>query len=190
MTAGVTLSGRTRCSITDMSGRTKTPPLKAAIGVLSPSGSISIDMPRGGRPLVIAKSIPACFSFPAAAMARSVRTLSWVTSVPSTSARSIRIAMLPPGPVRASGRRAVGHHQRRRGFDAARRDRGVASQEPGQGLLLVAPGDQRGGVPVRAKAQVNEIELPGQRIRVGGRRGLEIALIDRHGPHLRRRRTQ
>ena len=76
-----------------------TPPLKAAIGVLSPSGSISIDMPRGGRPLVTAKSIPACFSFPTAAMARSVRTLSWVTSVPSTSARSIRMAMVPPGQV-------------------------------------------------------------------------------------------
>ena len=75
-----------RCSITDMSGRTNTPPLKAAIGVVRPSGSMSIDMPRGGRPLVIANNIPACFSFATAAMARSVRTLSWVTSVPSTSA--------------------------------------------------------------------------------------------------------
>src|SRR5690348_6794833 len=61
---------------------------------------MSIDMPRGGRPLVMAKSIPASRSLATAATARSVRTLSWVTSVPSTSARSSRIdwewrAMLP-----------------------------------------------------------------------------------------------
>src|ERR1700722_10316503 len=127
------------CSITDMSGRTYTPPLKAAIGVVSWSGSMSIDMPRGGRPLVMAKSIPACLSFATAAMARSVRTLSWVTSVPSTSARNNRMG---GGAIVPSGRRAVGHHQCRRGLDAARRDGSVAGQEPGQGLLLVAAGDQ------------------------------------------------
>src|SRR5215471_10375280 len=99
----------TRCSITDMSGRANSPPLNAAIGVVSPSGSMSIDMPRGGRPLVIAKSIPACLSFPTAAMARSVRTLSWVTSVPSTSARRSLIATLPPfhAPRPTSGAPAV-----------------------------------------------------------------------------------
>jgi hypothetical protein len=53
ITIGVTSSGMTRCSITDISGRANTPPLNAAIGVLSCSGSISIDMPRGGRPLVL-----------------------------------------------------------------------------------------------------------------------------------------
>ena len=58
---------------TDISGRTNTPPLNAAIGVLRWSGSMSIDIPRGGRPLVMAKRIPACLSFATAAMARSVR---------------------------------------------------------------------------------------------------------------------
>ena len=45
-----------------MSGLTKIPPLKPAIGVRSASGSISIAMPRGGRPLVMAKAIPAAWS--------------------------------------------------------------------------------------------------------------------------------
>src|ERR1700678_4072106 len=71
-----------------MSRFTSRPPLKAAIGVLRFSGSISIDMPRGGRPLVIAKRIPASPSLRTASTARSVRTLSGVTSVPSTSART------------------------------------------------------------------------------------------------------
>ena len=52
----------TCCSITDMSGSANSPPLNAAIGVLSSSGSTSIDMPRGGRLLVTAKSIPATFA--------------------------------------------------------------------------------------------------------------------------------
>src|SRR5579864_7847345 len=80
---------------------------------------MSIDMPRGGRPLVMAKRIPACLRFATAAMARSVRTLSWVTSVPSTSARNSRMggAMVPPvwfrqlvwrlGPVRSGARSRV-----------------------------------------------------------------------------------
>jgi hypothetical protein len=40
-----------------MSGRATSPPLNA-VGVLSSSGPLSIDMPRGGRPLVIAKNYP------------------------------------------------------------------------------------------------------------------------------------
>ena len=98
MTPGVTSSGTVCSSITDMSGRTYTPPLKPAMGVLSWSGSMSMDMPRGGRPLVTANRIPACFSLATAATARSVRTLSWVMSVPSTSARNSRMggAMVPP----------------------------------------------------------------------------------------------
>jgi hypothetical protein len=92
-TGRTTDSGTTRCSITDMSRFTSTPPLNAAIGVVRSSGSMSIDMPRGGRPLVIANRIPASPSLRTALMARSVRTLSGVTSVPSTSARSSRMAL-------------------------------------------------------------------------------------------------
>ena len=79
-------SGIVRDSITVMSGCTNRPPLNAASGVSSASGSTSIAMPRGGRPLVTANVIPASRSLPTAAIARSVRTLSFVTSVPSTSA--------------------------------------------------------------------------------------------------------
>ena len=53
-----------------ISGLTKMPPLKPAIGVRSASGSINIAMPRGGRPLVIAKAIPAACSAFTAATAR------------------------------------------------------------------------------------------------------------------------
>ncbi len=69
-----------------MSRSTISPPLNAAIGVCRSSGSVSIAMPRGGRPLVIAKITPASCSLCAASTARLVSTLSWVTSVPSTSA--------------------------------------------------------------------------------------------------------
>jgi hypothetical protein len=41
-----------------ISGLTKIPPLNPATGVRSANGSISIAMPRGGRPLVIAKAMP------------------------------------------------------------------------------------------------------------------------------------
>src|SRR6266849_681395 len=44
-------------------------------------------MPRGGRPLVMAKAMAAWRILFTAAFARSVSTLSCVTSVPSTSAR-------------------------------------------------------------------------------------------------------
>ena len=40
-------------------GSTTSPPLKAASGVRSESGAMSIDIPRGGRPLVTANWIPA-----------------------------------------------------------------------------------------------------------------------------------
>ena len=74
-----------------MSGLTKMPPLKPATGVRSANGSINIAMPRGGRPLVIAKAIPAASSAFTAATARDVSTFSAVTSVPSTSARTSEI---------------------------------------------------------------------------------------------------
>ncbi len=78
-----------------MSGFTSRPPLNAATGVVMPSGSISIDMPSGGRPLVTANAIPASASLRTAAIARSVSALSGVTSVPSTSASSSLIAVVP-----------------------------------------------------------------------------------------------
>jgi len=74
-----------------MSGLTRMPPLNPATGVRSASGSISMDMPRGGRPLVIAKWISAACSAFTAALARDVSTFSAVTSVPSTSARTSEI---------------------------------------------------------------------------------------------------
>jgi hypothetical protein len=101
-----------------MSGMTRMPPLNPATGVRSASGSISIDMPRGGRPLVMANwMLAACSAF-TAAVARAVSTFSAVTSVPSTSARtsetfdwgraSITMRALPPGrlqPARLNNRR-------------------------------------------------------------------------------------
>ncbi len=74
-----------------ISGLTKIPPLKPATGVRSANGSISIAMPRGGRPLVIAKPMPAPCRACTAAAARRVSTLSAVTSVPSTSASTSEI---------------------------------------------------------------------------------------------------
>ena len=71
-----------------MSGWTMIPPLKAAIGPRISSGWTSIRMPRGGRPLVIAKSTPRSCSRSIAAIARGVSTLSLVTKVPSTSAKT------------------------------------------------------------------------------------------------------
>ena len=74
-----------------MSGLTKIPPLNPATGVRRANGSISIAMPRGGRPLVIAKAMPAVWRAFTAAPARGVSTFSAVTSVPSTSARTSEI---------------------------------------------------------------------------------------------------
>ena len=54
---------------------------------------MSISMPRGGRPLVMAKRTPAWRRLRTAATASSVRTFSWVTSVPSTSARKSRMGV-------------------------------------------------------------------------------------------------
>ena len=81
-------------SMTLRSGLTMAPPLNPAIMVVRCSGSISIAMPRGGRPLVTANLMPALSSAATAAMARSVRTLSLVTTVPSTSASSSEILPL------------------------------------------------------------------------------------------------
>jgi hypothetical protein len=73
------------------SGATISPPLKAAIGVVIRSGSISIRTPNAGRLLVMAKAMPACCKARAAACTRGVNRLSLVTSVPSTSETSKRI---------------------------------------------------------------------------------------------------
>ena len=88
---GTSSLGILRCSITVMSGSVRIPPLKAAIGVVRPRGSTSMPMPRGGRPLVIAKRIPALPSSLTAWIASSVSTFSLVTRVPSTSASKSRI---------------------------------------------------------------------------------------------------
>ena len=74
-----------------ISGLTKIPPLNPATGVRSANGSINIAMPRGGRPLVMAKAMPAVWSAFTAAAARGVSTFSAVTRVPSTSARTREI---------------------------------------------------------------------------------------------------
>src|SRR6202011_6169550 len=73
------------------SGLTKSPPLKPAIGVSSLRASNSMAMPLGGRPLVMAKRIPALRRLCTAAWARSVSTFCSVTSVPSTSASTREI---------------------------------------------------------------------------------------------------
>ena len=65
--------------------------MHAALSLGLPLG---IAMPRGGRPLVIAKSIPAARSRATASQARAVRTLSSVTSVPSTSHTSSLIGFI------------------------------------------------------------------------------------------------
>src|SRR5262245_23733246 len=80
-----------RSSMMERSGRTNSPPLKPAMGVSIRSGSISMAIPFGGRPLVMAKRMPDSRSRSTARRARSVSTLSCVTSVPSTSARSSEI---------------------------------------------------------------------------------------------------
>lgn len=67
-------------------GFTKTPPLKPATMVSIFRSSISIFIPRGGRPLVIVKAIFAARSAATAARARAVTILSLVMSAPSTSA--------------------------------------------------------------------------------------------------------
>src|SRR5579872_6846289 len=51
-------------------------------------------MPRGGRPLVIVKAIPDSMIFRTTARARGVRTLSGVTSAPSTSATTRRTSSI------------------------------------------------------------------------------------------------
>jgi hypothetical protein len=66
---------------------------RLAMGVSSDNGSISIAIPRAGRPLVITSAMPAARSARAACCARGVKTLSSVTSVPSTSARRSEIVV-------------------------------------------------------------------------------------------------
>ena len=76
----------------DRSGLTHWPPLKPATGVSMSNGAISMAMPWGGRPLVMANLMPARRKSRTRAMARSVSTFSLVTSVPSTSARKSLMA--------------------------------------------------------------------------------------------------
>ena len=52
-------SGMTRWTMTAMLRSTSSPPLKAAIGVWRSSGSTSMTIPRGGRPLVMANRMSA-----------------------------------------------------------------------------------------------------------------------------------
>ena len=120
-----------------MSGLTKIPPLNPATGVRRANGSISIAMPRGGRPLVIAKAMPAACSAFTAARARGVSTFSAVTSVPSTSARTseifdaartgstMRDLLLSPAPTRARER------------PPPRMNRSIALAKPSSRLLSV-----------------------------------------------------
>src|SRR5215475_14846315 len=70
------------------------PPLNAAIGDFSLSASVSIAIPRGGRPLVMVNSMPADRNRSTASRARGVRTLAFVTNVPSTSAMSSLIGVM------------------------------------------------------------------------------------------------
>src|SRR5579872_1135968 len=95
MALAATSAGRHFCSTIERSRLTKRPPLKPAIGVLSCSGSNSMSMPRGGRPLVMAKRMPTSPRRRTAACARSVSTLSSVTRVPSTSASTSEILSAP-----------------------------------------------------------------------------------------------
>ena len=67
------------------------PPLNAAIGVVRASGSRYMLSPRGGRLLVSANRIPASRRCCTACNVAGVSTLSWGTSVPSTSESSNRI---------------------------------------------------------------------------------------------------
>jgi hypothetical protein len=52
---------------------------------------MSMLIPRGGRPLVMAKPTPAARNSLTAAVAAAVNTLSRVSSAPSTSARKSRM---------------------------------------------------------------------------------------------------
>ena len=88
MIVGTIDAGMQRRSSTRISVSTSRPPLKPAIGVESASGSTSIAMPLGGRPLVTAKPTPAARSAATASIDAWVRVLSDVTSVPSTSERT------------------------------------------------------------------------------------------------------
>ena len=67
------------------------------------NGCANIVMPRGGRLDTMAKAMPTCPSRRAAAIVACVRTLSCVTSVPSTSqtsseSRCAGLALPPAGP--------------------------------------------------------------------------------------------
>ena len=80
-----TPDGRRCAETTVRSAVASIPPLKPTIGAVMPRGAINMRKPRGGRLLIIEKSIPFARSAAAAAFMRSVRTFSLVTNVPSTS---------------------------------------------------------------------------------------------------------
>src|SRR5215510_7849423 len=98
-------SGSVFCSMMASHGVTKSPPLNPAIGVSSFRSSSSIAMPRGGRPLVMAKRMPASRRCCTAALACFVSTFLSLTSVPSTSARTTE--MLRFSAIRPSDHRSV-----------------------------------------------------------------------------------
>src|SRR6516165_5809016 len=91
ISAGTRYSGSCRSSSMERSGNAITAPLKAAMGIVRPRGSTSARIPKGGRPLVMVKMIPRSRKDLTALRARSVSTLSFVRSVPSTSVSTAEI---------------------------------------------------------------------------------------------------
>src|SRR6516225_3662725 len=91
ISAGTRYSGSCRSSSMERSGNAITAPLKAAMGIVRPRGSTSALIPKGGRPLVMVKMIPRSRKDLTAPRARSVSTLSFVRSVPSTSVSTAEI---------------------------------------------------------------------------------------------------
>jgi hypothetical protein len=126
-----------------ISGSTKLPPLNPAIGVCRASGSINIAMPRGGRPLVIAKAMPARSSSFTAARARGVSNLSAVTRVPSTSPGQARFSKRHDHalPCAISCRRRLAPHVRTVVAEDESLDR------IGEAILLIAVGHEIRGPP-------------------------------------------
>ena len=92
------------------------------MGAVIFSGPISFAIPRGGRPLVMVNSTPEARRRSTAWQVRSVRVLSRVTSVPSTSAISSLMVM-------GVSRAAVGSMNTRRGGSAHQTDVRVGHHE-------------------------------------------------------------
>src|SRR6266851_9973028 len=165
------------------SGLTKSPPLKPAIGVSSLRASNSMAMPMGGRPLVMAKRIPAARKLCTAAWARSVRTFCSVTSVPSTSAstrESLRFSAIGTSTVR-SFEGAPGAAIARQQF--VRRGRAVPAGDIAWNILgrIVCPGVQDG--LHRAPARL-DIVGPLEQRGVADHAVIDQRLVARTGRHV------